>query len=55
MKEIVTRLHENRQIQLAKEILESAGYEVVKESVEMPCSEVISNADAIENDSGYVR
>lgn len=28
MKEITSRLHENRQIQLAKEILESAGYTV---------------------------
>lgn len=32
MEEIVNRLHENRQIELAKEILESNGYKVIKES-----------------------
>lgn len=34
MKEIVNRLHENRQIELAREILESNGYTVTKKSVD---------------------
>ena len=35
MKEIVEILHENRQVELAKEILESAGYEVKEKSEEI--------------------
>lgn len=52
MKEIVTRLHENRQIELAKSILEANGYKVskkVNESVapDIKCDEVLNNAQAI--------
>ena len=52
MKEIVNRLQENRQIELAKDILESAGYKVekvkrLKESASGELSSKISNAGAL--------
>ena len=50
MKEIVNRLHENRQIQLAKEILESNGYNVSKNSKRLKESTV---TDFIDSDTLY--
>ena len=57
MKEIVNRLQENRQIQLAKEILESNGYKVtlntLKEST-IPLSDDIGRwSDFTDPDRGY--
>lgn len=52
MYEITKRLHENKQVALAKEILENAGYKVTKklqESSELPIQgEKMSNAEAQE-------
>lgn len=45
MKEIVERLHENRQIAIAKEILESNGYSVtLSENVSLNLVKTIKNA-----------
>ena len=56
MREIIERLHENRQIELARSILESNGYAVEKEVQLRPIGDMIDTIYVVyENDtSGYL-
>lgn len=56
MKEIVNRLHENRQIELAKSILESKGYKVTKKSTKK-LNESVNSDEVVQiiRANGYTR
>lgn len=55
MKEIIDRLQENRQIELAKSILESKGYRVTKDRLEESTNDKYTTAQHIEDIKNFLR
>ena len=54
MKEIVERLQENRQVELAKSILESNGYRVTKDRLEESTHDKYTTAQHIEDIKNFL-